>query len=125
MRFIENKFQFSEEAEKEDMEMKEQGESTNQRMARVCRPAMNSINTDLSFTTESQEDFENERLPTLDFEMWLSQDGVRHSYFQKPMKTPLVQMERSGISYKQKFQILTNEAADCQTSCKIKYQNLK
>ena len=109
MRFVESQFIFSEEAEKEDIKMKEQGESTNQRMARVCRPAMDSVNSDLKFTTESQEDFENERLPTLDFEMWLTQDGVKHSYYQKPMKTPLVLMERSGISHKQKFQILTNE----------------
>ena len=88
MRFVESQFIFSEEAEKADFKMKEQGESTNQRMARVCRPAMDSVNSDLKFTTESQEDFENERLPTQDFEMWLTQDGVRHSYYQKPMKTP-------------------------------------
>ena len=88
MRFVESQFIFSEKAEEEDIKMKEQGESTKQMMARVCRPAMDSVNSDLKFTTESQEDFENERLPTQDFEMWLTQDGVRHSYYQKPMKTP-------------------------------------
>ena len=104
------KFEYSDEALEEDNKKKATGESQNQRMARRCQPAMNSINMDLQFTTESQEDFENERLPTLDFEMWISSDNkIRHSFYQKPMKTPFVLMERSGTSYQQKFQILTNE----------------
>ena len=85
------------------------GESENQRMARLCTPAMNSINSDPRFTTESQEDFQTERLPTLDFEVWIENNKIRHSYYQKPMKTPFVLMSRSGMSYRQKFQILSNE----------------
>ena len=103
------KFQFSEEGLKEDEERRMSGESENQRMARLCTPAMNSINSDLRFTTESQEDFQTERLPTLDFEVWIENNKIRHSYYQKPMKTPFVLMFRSGMSYRQKFQILTNE----------------
>ena len=112
VRFENNKFVYSEQAKQEDVLRQEQGESRNQRMARVLLPAMNSINDDLKFTTEAQEDFENERLPTLDFEMWLTKDGINHSYYQKPMKNPLVLMERSGMAYTQKFQILTNSASD-------------
>ena len=42
--------------------------------------------------------------------MWVTEDNrIQHSYYQKPMKTPLVLMERSGTSTQQKFQILTNE----------------
>ena len=71
---------------------------------------MNSINPDLKFTTESQEDFETERLPTLDFEMWVTKENkIEHSFYQKPMKTPLVLMERSGMAQHQKYQILSNE----------------
>merc|ERR1712208_18216 len=78
--------------------------------ARVCVKAMNSVNKDLKFTTESQEDFQQERLPTLDFEMWLDNKmEIGHSYYQKPMKTPYVLMERSAMSYHQKYQILSNE----------------
>ena len=103
-------FEYSEEAEKIDDEMEKKGESKNQRMARLCVKAMNAINPDLEFTTETQDDFPHSRLPTLDFEMWLDDDNrVKHSYFQKSMKTPMVIMERSGISYHQKFQILINE----------------
>ena len=79
------------------------------RMASVCRPCMNDINPDLVLTTESQEDFERERLPTLDFELWLSGDKILHSYFQKQMKTPLVIMARSGMAAQQKYQILSND----------------
>ena len=110
MQFQGNKFQYSEETKQLDIDMRNKGESHNQRMARVLQPAMNSVNPDLVFTTESQEDFKNERLPTLDFEMWLTDDEeIKHSYYQKPMKNPLVLMERSGMAYSQKMQILSNE----------------
>ena len=112
MRFSEqeNKFSFSKEAELEDARLEKMGESKNQRMARVCQPAMNSINPDLVFTVESQEDFEKERLPTLDFEIWQMEDGtLNHSYFQKQMKTPYVIMARSAMPIQQKIQILGNE----------------
>ena len=72
--------------------------------------AMNSVNPDLKFTTETQEDFPHERLPTLDFEIWIGSDNkVTHSYFQKSMKSPMVIMERSGMARHQKFNILRNE----------------
>ena len=102
-------FKFSEDALQEDRIQRQAGESKNQRMARLCTPAMNSINPDLKFTTECQEDFQSERLPTLDCEMWIEDNKIKHSYYQKPMKTPFVLMSRSGTSYRQKFQILSNE----------------
>ena len=46
---------------------------------------MNDINEDLKFTTETEEEFKNRRLPTLSFEIWCDEDGIRHSYFEKPM----------------------------------------
>ena len=107
---VEKLFKISEEALKEDEELKSKGEAENQRMARITVEAMNSINDDLTFTTESQEDFNSERLPTLDFEMWVTETNkIEHSFFQKPMKTPLVLMERSGMANQQKYQILSNE----------------
>ena len=111
MRFCKEKkiFQHSPEAEKEDVMKKNQGETSNQRMARITKEAMNNINEDLVFTTESQEDFNNERLPTLDFQMWMEENKIKHTYFQKPMRTPLVIMERSAMSSQQKFSILGNE----------------
>ena len=111
MRFCEEKkiFIYSSLAEEQDKLKAIKGETNNQRMARICKDGMNSINPDLVFTTESQEDFPSERLPTLDFEMWISGNIIRHSYYQKNMKTPYVIMERSGMSHQQKHQILSNE----------------
>ena len=56
-------------AESEDKKKFEEGETRNQRMARICLVAMNSVNEDLKFTVETEDDFENGRLPTLDCEI--------------------------------------------------------
>ena len=48
-----NKFTHSQDAEQEDKNKKVMGESRNERMARVCLVAMNSVNEDLEFTVES------------------------------------------------------------------------
>ena len=108
----ENVFKYSIAAEQEDKKKQAGGESTNQRMARRCQVAMNSINPDLEFTVECQEDFENEKLPTLDFSIWQEQDHtINHTYFQKDMKTPYLVMARSSMSMQQKIQIESNELA--------------
>ena len=63
-----------EEAVEEDEKLKREGETTNARMARILRPAMNAINSDLSFTVEIGEDFKDQRLPTLDCKLWFNED---------------------------------------------------
>ena len=71
--------------------------------------AMNSINEDLKFTMENEEDFVTKRLPTLAFEIWSEKEGVRHSYFEKEMRSQLLTMKRSSQSENSKLAILTNE----------------
>ena len=57
-------FEVTEEGKKEDLEIQEErGETDCQRMARVCPPCMNSINQDLVFTVECEDDFPEKRLP--------------------------------------------------------------
>ena len=70
---------------------------------------MNDINIDLRFTTEREEDFDNRRLPTLSFEMWCDPEGIRHSYFEKPMRSQILTMNRSSQAENSKFSILVNE----------------
>ena len=78
-------------------------------MARVCQPAMDSINPDLKFTTEIEEDFQDNKLPTLDFKAWLLANGhILHTYFEKPMKNQVLLMKRSAMATKQKLTILSN-----------------
>ena len=70
---------------------------------------MNTVNPDLKFTAETVSDFENSRLPTLDFELWLDTYGkIQHHYFKKPMKSEFVIMKSSAMSQKQKIAILSN-----------------
>ena len=103
-------FEYNKEYEMEDKRKRMEGESDNQRMARICLDVMNSINPDLCFTVECQEEYQNERLPTLDFNIWQEEEGtLNHSYFQKGMKTPLLISARSGMGGQQKIQILANE----------------
>ena len=107
----EKKWTWSQEDKDEDKRMKyKMKESTNQRMARLCLPAINSVNPNLVFTVEIPEEFKGSKLPTLDFLLWLEKNGVlNHSYFQKLMKTPFVIMQNSAMSDKQRSSILANE----------------
>ena len=87
----------------------EENEPDNVRMAKRCLPAINSVNTDLRFTTEAPEDFKKQRLPTLDFVIWMVEGKLYHSYYEKEMKTQYTVMQRSAMSEHQKMAILSNE----------------
>ena len=78
-------------------------------MARILREAMNDISTNLRFTTESPSEFENRRLPTLDTELWVKDNQIHHSFYEKPTRTPLLIMENSGMAEHQKISILSND----------------
>ena len=106
----EEEWAWSEEAEKEDEEKEKEGESKHARMARILQPAMNGINPDLVFTTELEEDFEDNRLPTLDFKMWLEEDmEINHTFYEKPMKTQIMIPRRSAMPEKMKMSIASND----------------
>ena len=102
-------FEVTDAAIVEDEEYLSQGETASRRMARLCRPIMNSVNEDLVFTTEVAEDFEDNNLPTLDFKIEEIADEMIHTYFGKSMKTPFQIMERSAMGEQQRYAILSNE----------------
>ena len=87
----------------------EKNEPDNMRMARICLPAMNSINSNLRFTTEAPEEFPKNRLPTLDFVLWMHEGLLYHSYFEKAMKMQYTILQRTAMSEHQKMSILSNE----------------
>ena len=87
----------------------EENEPENVRMAKRCLPTMNSINQDLKFTTEAPEDFPNNRLPTLDFVLWLVDGILFHSYYEKTIKNQFTVMQRLAMSEHQRMAILSNE----------------
>ena len=70
---------------------------------------MNSISEDLQFTSETENDFENKRLPTLAFQIWSDKEGIRHSYFEKSMRSQILTMKKSSQSEHSKCSILVNE----------------
>ena len=76
---------------------------------REFREMMNSINEDIEFTTETERDFENNRLPTLSFEVWSTENGISHLYFEKIMRSQVLTMKRSSMPDQSKFSILVNE----------------
>ena len=71
--------------------------------------AMNYICDDLKFTTETERDFDKKRLPTLSFETWSTKEGIRHSYFEKHMRSQILTQKGSSMSEQSKMNILVNE----------------
>ena len=75
---------------------------------------MDSINPDLKFEMELEEDFPDNKLPTLDCRVWqeTSEDKppqFNFSFFEKTMNSWFVILEKSAMSYKAKFSILSQE----------------
>ena len=85
------------------------GISQEKRTEIEIRNLMNSINPDLQFTTERETDFANGRLPTLSFQLWSECEGLRHSYFEKEMRTQVLTMQQSSQGENSKISILVNE----------------
>ena len=92
--------------EKEDERM---GKSDHEGTEIEIRNAMNSVSPNLLFTTETERDFQNLRLPTLSFQMWSDENGIRNSFHEKPMKSQILTEKRSSQSEQSKYSILVNE----------------
>ena len=71
---------------------------------------MNSVMPFLKFTLEIGEDFELNRLPTLDLRLWVV-DGnlIRFDFYEKPMASNLVVHAKTALSQTTKFSSLTQE----------------
>ena len=81
---------------------------------------MEAINPDLKFTAELEEEFEDHKLPTLDFKEWLLNNGhMNHTYFEKPMKNQILLMKRSAMATSQKYTILANELTRRLSNCSL------
>ena len=84
---------------------------------------MNSVYPFLKFTVETEEDFNNLRIPTLDMEMFMEdvegqrRQKVNFSFYEKPMKTPFCVMKDSAMSEKSKISILSNDLIRRMLSC--------
>ena len=94
-RFCENlkKFIFNVDVENADkLDRVDREQLTRQEVLR----AMNSVNKDLSFTMELCSDFPDKKLPTLSFSLFMGENGIESTYFEKEMKNQILMMERTG-----------------------------
>ena len=73
-----NKFEVTDEALEYDIKAKADGEHVDQRMARVCRQAMVSVNPDLDFTVETAQEYKEGYIPTLEFRAKMTPKEYNH-----------------------------------------------
>ena len=66
------------------------GESGTRRTSNVLIPSMNSVLSFLNFTSEIHEDFEDNKLPSLDTNIWVEGLTILFEHYGKPMSTNLV-----------------------------------
>ena len=83
-RWHENAFEFKSSWEAEDILENIPDDARN---VKILVDAMNSIMPFLSFTGEAPSDFKNGRLPSLDCELFVSDNIFKFSFFEKPMRS--------------------------------------
>ena len=72
---------------------------------------MNSICRDLTWTVESQEDFEDGFLPSLNTKIQMKNNQIIYQFFEKPSNTPFVILESSAVPTQIKKQALSQEVS--------------
>ena len=70
---------------------------------------MNAVLDFLTFTKETPQDFEDQKLPTLDIKIWIENLQKLYMFFMKPMCNNVVLQERSAVSETVKVSSLTEE----------------
>ena len=94
------------------------GVTDSRRTATVLVDIMNSVFCNIQFEAEIQDDFEDNRLPTLDFRLWMDQgqdqggknkDKVMYSFFEKEMASPYCIMEKSAMPESTKVSSLAQD----------------
>ena len=98
----------------------ENGVSAAKRTSNEIRNAMNSVFWNIQFTSEITEDFNNGRLPTLDFELWVNEKEnettgeddrgkIYYSFYEKEVSSRFCLMEKSAMAENSKNSTLSQE----------------
>ena len=92
------------------MEDLKDGKSSTARTGRILLNIMNSVMPSLKFTLEIGEDFEENKLPTLDLRLWVV-DGrnIMFDFYEKPMASNTVIHAKTAQSLTTKLSTLTQE----------------
>ena len=91
-------------------EDEESGECDLMRTSRILQKTMTSVYSFLNFTMETALDFQDRRLPTLDFKLWISQENiVLYTFFEKSMTSNQVMHRSSALPENTKMASLNAE----------------
>merc|ERR1740123_672475 len=88
--------------EQEDGEL-----SAVERTSRALHGVMESIFDNLKFEMEHEEMFPENKLPTLDFKMWMEDNRIMYSFYQKEVANKAVINKISALSENVKVASLT------------------
>ena len=100
---------WTEEWEQEDIQ---NGTSDLERTCEILKKSMNMVYTFLNFTIESCLDFEDARLPTLDFKLWVRSDNqILFTFFEKPTCLNQMLNRNTALSENTKVSNMTSEVA--------------
>ena len=106
-RWKEDELCWCEEWEEED---KLAGKSDLARTCELLQESMNKIFQFLNFTVESEEDFTDRRLPTLDFKIWVDKNNIIHyTFFEKPTSSNQMIHLESALPENTKMATLNSE----------------
>ena len=64
----------------------------------IMNEILNSIVEYLKFTTEDNEDFENNKLPTLDCQIWIENGKIMHQFYEKPQVPNRMLLHNTALS---------------------------
>ena len=87
----------------------DQGLTKTRKTAMVLETMMNSILSGMTFTVETHEDFDDQKLPTLDTKLWMEGGKIKYEYFEKSMNNKLVIHQKSAMSENGKIASLSME----------------
>ena len=85
------------------------GESNLSRTAKTIGDIVDSCNKTWRTTVETQEDFSDHRLPTLDTTVWMEEGKILHSFYEKPTTRNTVIHRDSALSENTKMASLSME----------------
>ena len=90
-----------------------QGTSKDRITIRALTDMANSISEQIEFTYDCADDHGDGKVPMLDLQVWRSREEGResllYSYYEKPITSPLVIMEKSALPASNKMTVLAQE----------------
>ena len=90
-----------------EKEEREEGVNKEKKTSDEMKKVMDSIFSNLNFEMETPMMFENGRLPTLDFECFVSENKVLYSFYEKPMAKKTLIQRKSALGENVKIASLT------------------